>query len=320
MKRKIWLLMAMGMMLASCVHEWPEPTGEPRKVVLNVHHRLEWNPAYEWNVSRAADAAVNVRYHFQITPAGDRSKIVHQEERYSDDLTRADFSLDLNIPPGDYDLWCWSDHADASTGKSKHYDSSDFNTIPLSAPHVGNDDAKESFRGVTRFTVEASVYADYRKDVDIALDRPMAKYQFVSTDLEEFMEKEMAKGNASALEGYRVRMYYTGYLPTVYDNFQNRPVNSKTGVSFEGTIVPLNEKEALLGFDYLMVNGNESSVPVALEIFNPSGIKVGYVAPIDVPTQRNRLTVVKGRFLTSSATGGIGINPDFNGDFNIEIR
>ena len=34
---------------------------------------------------------------------------------------------------------------------------------------------------------------------------------------------------------------------------------------------------------------------------------------------RGRNTIVRGRFLTSQATGGVGIDPGFNGEYNIEL-
>ena len=97
-------------------------------------------------------------------------------------------------------------------------------------------------------------------------------------------------------------------------------MDSATGMSYEARIDILNDSEARLGFDYVMVNGHESSVAVALEIYDPDGTLIGRVSPVDVSTKRSRNTVVKGRFLTSKATGGVGINPGFDGEFNIEIK
>ncbi|WP_353937103.1 DUF6562 domain-containing protein [uncultured Muribaculum sp.] len=55
-------------------------------------------------------------------------------------------------------------------------------------------------------------------------------------------------------------------------------------------------------------------------MYDPDGALIGRVSPVDVSTKRSRNTVVKGRFLTSKATGGVGINPGFDGEFNIEIK
>lgn len=309
---------------SSCVHEWPEADSTPRRLVLNVNHRLDWNPTYDLTVTRSDYSQYKARYHFKICQAGSNSKVLYESEHLRDDLTRADFSLPIELPPGDYELWTWSDWADYDNEKSVHFDSSDFTSICYSEPYKGNNDIRDALRGMTSFTIENTLDANYYKEVDLNLERPLAKYEFISTDLAEFIENESNKDgksrSADELAGYKVKMIYTGYMPSEFDNFQNKPVNSKTGVTYDATITKLNDDEALLGFDYVMVNGHESSVPVAMEVYDPNGDLVGRSNAIDVPTQRNRLTTVRGKFLTSKASGGVGINPDFEGEFNIEIK
>ena len=310
--------------LTACVHEMPSADGMAREVRLNIHHEMEWSPSLEMTVTRSESAGYKARYHFKLYRAGDQQTVISEQEFFSDDFSRADFSTRLDIPPGDYDLWTWSDWADVENEKSLHFDSSDFSSVRYSEPYKGNNDLRDALRGVVSFSVERNLDGHYHKDVDLTLTRPLAKYEFIATDLADFIENESTRGkltrSAPDLTNYRVRMVYTGYMPSEYNTFLDRPVNSKTGVSYDAEITALNEKEALLGFDYVLVNGHESSVPVAMEIYDKKGELIGRTNPIDVPTMRNRLTVVRGKFLTSSASGGVGINPDFNGDYNIEIK
>ena len=51
----------------------------------------------------------------------------------------------------------------------------------------------------------------------------------------------------------------------------------------------------------------------------PDGELIGSTSTINVPTMRGRNTIVRGRFLTSQATGGVGIDPGFDGEYNIEL-
>ena len=90
-------------------------------------------------------------------------------------------------------------------------------------------------------------------------------------------------------------------------------------VSYDGSITQLDDGEALLSFDYVMVNGHESSIPVAVEIYDGKTL-IANTGAINVPIVRNRLTTVRGKFLTSRANEGVGIDPGFDGDFNIEIK
>ena len=41
---------------------------------------------------------------------------------------------------------------------------------------------------------------------------------------------------------------------------------------------------------------------------------------IKVPTRRNYHTIVRGKFLTQTASSGVSIDSDFDGEFNIEIK
>lgn len=325
------ILAAVSVLASSCVHEWPEQA-ESRAVTLHVSHAMDWTH-HEIEVARAGSTLA--RYHFKICAAGDPARMVAEREFVSDDLSRGDFTTDISLPAGDYDLWAWSDYADGDSQKSLFFNSEDFTSIWYPDPYNGNNELRDAFRGAVTFTIENTFDAGYHKDVELQMERPLARYEFISTDLAEFLENEISRGEQNAasqgrsapsrvedipLESYRVKMIYTGYMPSEFNNFINKPVNSKLGMSYDAKITRLNDNEARLGFDYVMVNGHESSIPVAMEVYDPEGTLIGRSNPVDVPTKRSQVTVVRGKFLTSKATGGVGINPDFNGDYNIEIK
>ena len=317
----------MAMLAASCVHEFPE-LPETRNVELTVTHKKEWTE-YDHVVSRGISPENTIiRYHFLVTAHDEPAVKISEKIIYSSDLSRPDFTTGLDIPAGTYDIWAWSDHAHPDSRQSVHHDTGDFANISYTQPYSGNDDRRDAFRGMTPVTVEASTDAEIDASATIQLERPFAKYRFVATDLEEFIDNEISRRSlvqprgpnyAPLLETYRVRMIYTGYMPSKFNNFINRPVDSSTGVSYEGTITQLGDGEALLSFDYVMVNGHESSIPVAVEIYDGK-TRIANTGSINVPIVRNRLTTVRGKFLTSSANEGVGIDPGFDGDFNIQIK
>ena len=71
----------------------------------------------------------------------------------------------------------------------------------------------------------------------------------------------------------------------------------------------------------MFVNGAEAGVQLAVEIYDrQTGEKIGSSATITAPLKRGKTTEIRGRFLTSKADAGVGINPDFDGDYNIEIK
>ena len=109
------------------------------------------------------------------------------------------------------------------------------------------------------------------------------------------------------------------YMPAVFDNFKNNPVDSWTGISFDCTMLQLDADEAQLAMDYVYVNGEESGVQVMLELYDPDGTLIARTNTITVPTKRDRTTIIKGKFLTTLRTDGVGIDPSFDGEFNIEL-
>lgn len=320
------LLLTAG--LASCsVHEFPE-FPDRQRVVLTIAHRTEWTE-YDHVVTRGiAPENTILRYHLVVTLPDDPKEVVDERVIYTYDHSRPDFTTELELPAGDYSIWAWSDHAHPDSKESVHFDTSDFSEIVYSQPYSGNDDRRDAFRGTTLITVKRTPDPEEVSSAVIELERPLAKYRFIATDLAEFVENEITRGAlskggdpnySSALQGYRVKMIYTGYMPSKFNNFINRPVDSAVGMSYEGTITPTGDSEALLSFDYVMVNGHESSIPVAVEVYDGDAL-IASVPAVNVPIVRSRLTTVRGKFLTSQANEGVGIDPGFDGDYNIEVK
>ena len=118
-------------------------------------------------------------------------------------------------------------------------------------------------------------------------------------------------------EDYKIVFYYNSYLPTEYNLLTGKPTDAKMGMQFSSTLLPLNEDEALIGFDYVIVNGVESSVTLQVALYAPDGEMMSLSNPVVVPVVRGKVTTVRGKFLTLATGGGIGIDPGFDGEFNL---
>ena len=166
------------------------------------------------------------------------------------------------------------------------------------------------------------------------MQRPLAKFEFVTNDVVEFIDKEStriaskANGNKSAsaddtptravnIEDYKVVFYYVGFMPHAYSMYTDKPVDSSTGVMFESTLKKLSDSEASMGFDYVFVNGKKSAVTVQIGIYDNEGTQLSLTEPIEVPLKRSHHTIMTGMFLMSEGSGGVTINPDFDGDHNL---
>ena len=255
------------------------------------------------------------------------------------DSTSNVFAID--IPLGNYQVMAWSDFVNEadSTG---FYNADDFADIKVPFPYTGNTDYKDAFRG----TAEVR-WADFQEEVEdinnriitIEMSRPLAKYEFISTDLREFMaqeaESQRKKAEAQAgktesldtedtksvidLNDYSIRFFYDGYVPTSYSMFTDKPVDSTTGVSFAGSFQVLSDDEVSLGFDYVIVNHKETTITVKMGLFNQKGELISLTNPIDVPLKRSTHTLVRGRYLMEKADNSITIDPSYEDDYNIVL-
>lgn len=336
---KAWIMALAGVALVSltsCVNEWPHPEDRTYAVTFLVHSDTDWLPDYEMNYTRVE--SLEIQYQFEIFPAGNTTTPVKEFTVYSSDLSRQDFSIDVSLNPGSYDVYVWSDICDSANGKSLFYNSSDFANITYLTPYVGDTNNKDAFRGQKSFTIDYSMDLKPTATEVINLERPFARYIFVATDLDDFVEEEETRGRMRHLESresnfeaysseltdvlgdYTIKISYPLYMPAVFDNFQNKPIDSWTGISFTGNFTVLSTQQAQLGLDYVMINGEDSFVQVALEIWDAKGEVISKTSTINIPTKRDRTTIVYGRFLTTLENSGVTIDPDFAGQFNIEYK
>ncbi len=321
------------------VHEFPRlPARVPFTLHLDCNAEIPIYQEIDYNTrSSNATKEHDVRYILNIYRSEDGgtfgrtadSTIVFTKD-YDDDRSH---SIPLHLPDGQYQFIVWSDHVDKGTDCDKYYDTSDFSEIIYAHPqdHQGCNDYKDAFRGHLQVEVNADTGEDggaVRQEATVSLERPLGKFKFIATDLTDFVsrvvERQRSKGVEPSLtinpKDYRVMFRYTGFMPCSFNMFTNKPADAWMGMSFGGKLSPVNEQEAELGFDYVFVNGKETTVNVAVEIYDKHGELIGGSDVVDVPIVRSKLTVVRGKFLTAKATGGIGISPGFAGSYTIYVR
>ena len=336
MKRLLYLIIYMPLMwLAGCnVHEWPD---EAPLVPLYVDlmHETEWDTL---NVpfSRAAAAGdYNIRYSiraFALDEMGNYSREATREFVFTRNLgEELDNRFFLELPAGSYRLTAWTDYTVADT-LDTHYNTSGFHEIMLQGQHEGNNDMRDGFRGAEDILLETGVMELIPDTIVLDMQRPMGKFEFVCTDLQDFIDKEVRElkrnstdGNQDFdasdihLEDYRIVISYGGFMPNTFNALTDKAIDSSTGVQFSSKLSPFSETEASMGFDYVFVNSDESSVIVNLGVFNKEGKQLAKVTNVNVPLKRDQHTVLRGKFLMADSDGGVSINPDFDGEHNIVI-
>ncbi len=335
------LLVATLVGMTSCdVHEFPSvPTHTA--AVLHLHFNTDMTQT-DYYVSRGPETRIDyspVRtegkmrciVRFYPKDINGNTSTIYKEYTAVHDLAQGyDFDMNIAAPVGEYTVMAWADLTDNAEGAVPFYTATDFSGITLTDTYTGSTDYRDAFRGTSAVNITASEDEQEAVDVQVDMERPLAKFEFVANDLRKFMEQQSqaaesrarqgSKGAASrgiSLDEFQFVFIYKGYMPCTYNMFTDRPVDSKTGVTFRGRVMQLSEDEASVGFDYVFVNHQESAVTVQLGIYDSAGSLISVSDPVNVPLKRSQHTIVRGQFLTQEATGGVGIDPKYSGDFNI---
>lgn len=315
------------------VHEWPEL---PERV--GFHLRLEYDtdmPKLEYAYDARALSATHgygMRYIVRAYPLSDDGKTSSdyiEELIFSREVSEGyDCEVDWELPAGQYNIMVWSDLTETGSTVARHYDADNFSEVRLNGEHAANTDLRDAFRGTGTITFTASIMETPPDTLVVGMVRPLAKFEFITTDLAEFIDKErrlaMARNpeqeeesRSINVEDYKVMFYYVGFMPDAFSLFTDKPVDSSTGVCFESGLTAISETEASMGFDYVFVNGKESAVTVQIGIYNKDGEQLSMTEPIEVPLKRSRHTVMRGMFLMSETSGGVTIDPEYDGDYNL---
>lgn len=335
--------------LLSCnVHQWPEaPIPKvDAKLTLTFDTELPLLAVIDrMNTSSASidPADYDVRYRINAYPIAENgtvsTKVADSWIFKRAEINVLDLHADIQIAPGKYRLHAWVDYVDNDSEEDKFYSTDEFTAIRLLGnEHFGNNDFRDAFIGSTDIEVIPQFELDMPPvEAHIHLGRPLAKFNFVSTDLEEFISRVLeARAKEAAANGvvipdedlipssvdlseFRIVIRYAGFMPCEFNAFSNAPVDSRTNVMFDSKITPISGTEAMLGFDYVFVNGQRSTILISLSVYDKNNTLRSAVQNIEVPVERSKLTTIRGHFMTESAQGGVNLRTEFDGDMNIYI-
>ncbi len=388
------LFLPLILAATSCaVHEWP--TAAPSEVILDLDFATEM-PQYmvldEKDTRASRDGRdYELRYTveaYRKLSDGTWGETPHTRRTFiKSDITDLNARFRMDMDEGSYRLVVWTDFVERGTTSDFFYGTDSFRRIGLIGEHEGNNDFRDAFRGEGEVTVRR-MNSDHVTEVTVPMERPLAKFEFITTDLQEFITKTIeamlrkeaeassksgsetgtetatnpqpasgsmtetsgaetssdgmtAGGDANAatdtkgegddtkgdtktpivdLNKYRVVFFYSGYMPNAYNALEDKPCDAATGVRFSSTITAIDSHNARLGFDYVLVNGDASSVMVTVGLYDEEGTQLSMSRQIQVPIMRSMLTVVKGSFLMQNTGGGVSVDPTFDGEYNIVLH
>ncbi len=342
----ISIFVMMLLAFAGCdVHEFPEERSEKVPFLLHLNFDTELPLYKEVVVTKGGAQHHDIRYIINAY----RTDNVRGENRVADttfvftksEISNLNYTAQLELPEGTYNFKVWADYVDAGSTADKYYDTRDFSEIVLAdrENHPGSNDYRDAFRGyATASVINPAYYAgnalnDIDNQATVEMKRPLGKFKFVSTDVDIFISRvtellkekgklDAASGTENAdespmknidLNDFFVEFTYY-FMPCSFNMFTDKSASSWPGMTFTGKLYAENESELTLGFDYIFVNETGTTLQISAAVYTRDGEKLSQTEPIEVPIARSKLTIVRGEFLTSQATGGVSINPGYDGD------
>ena len=287
--------------------EFPTPTS-----TSNVSLNLKLDPSMQFD-TQTSSTTCDVRFIIEISGQdenGDRGRLLEKKVQSYKPASNGQYPINLELADGKYYITVWMDYVDENSVGDKYYETNSLSSISVNTPYVGNDDFKEVY--VAQQVIEVSGAAT----LDMTLKQPMGKFEFITTDIEKFLGEQADDFDLSTL---KVHVAYSDFLPTEFNAYTNKPSDASAGISFNCSMTRLANGKARLASDYVFVTGSESSVQVVLSIYNNEGELLNSKHFDAVPIQQGQLTTISGAFLTHNSDFGIAINPNLDGEFNIQI-
>ncbi|MDR2449314.1 MAG: hypothetical protein LBD52_05065 [Prevotellaceae bacterium] len=334
MKRARIIFTALFAVLsAGCIHEFPDdnpvdPTLLGLRVALAVNIDFEIEAGVEQFVQAYAPlfaGGYRIRYLVDLyeTPASAEAPLTQRICR----LTATDDAMPLNgtyrfsetvqLHPLHYTALVWIDFVPAGSDGDFYYLTDDLQAVTIAGnrPYRGYHISKDAF--TASFPIDLTPYRDVwdvNHEATIQTKRPFALYQIVTTDVAKYRaaHTDVPYGD---IRPATTGLSYDLWFPMGYNAYRSIPDNfDASGVHYDYEIAEteVEDTEAVIASDFVFVNGNDAFYFVDFGIYTPAptGALINSHSHIRVNLHRNRLTVIRGDFLTSG-TGSDGVGIDF---------
>jgi len=334
----ISLLAIFFMASCSMVHEWPEEPGvDPTDVDVELKIKCKVDFSGNYVVSKAP-----MDLSQEVPEKYDRRYVIEvRNNEYNDNILKtitvikeaqdtAEFSVNVKLQARKYKVVVWMDYILKGTNKDLYYlcdNGASMKAIhlPVASKYVAGTDFKDGQHALSE--IDLTQYAQQwhaKVSFYIPLKRPVAKITFLSTDIEKYAESISYVGSLEDLaKTLKVEVSYNGYLPTGFNAVSGRLNDAEVGFGFQyqSSYPRLFEQKnyTIVGSDYVFVNSESSSVTVSAVIKDQNGKIVNEVNSIVVPIFKDVETIVTDKFFTKEYVPGIGISPEFDGEFNVYV-
>lgn len=331
------LLLLWGCFLAACnvIKEYPgdnpvDPT------LIEVSFSLEMNMQIDnldqiSTYSSILNGDHDIRYIVDIYKDADR-KLSGNDRRierivYTDDeISEGKFTIGGNVklPADKYRLLIWVDFVSKGQNRDLYYNTEDLRAVGIirDGGYVGYKTTRDAF--TASVAMDLTPYRGKRFvqfPASVTVERPFAVYQIVTTDIEKYMSYNPTLSYSSIRPGI-ADLSYMSLFPTGYNVRFGVPDDFKPGIGYRFDIVEtMPQKEAIVASDMVFVNGDDAAYDMNIQIRTPEGTHINTTDNLRINLRRNKLTVLRGEYLTrETGGGGVGIDPGFDEEIVIPIN
>ncbi len=336
--RNIWLLGVVSLLLIGCdstVHEYPKyadvtlvvemsaDLSEPEyytDVVCDVRSGSYLEVRHNrTNIDTRFTEEVKLRFVCDLYRVkGNVSEFVSRRICVANTDTPTPQAItSFTVSPDVYRVLVWCDYVRADNHDDWYYNTDDIRAIVYTDLTPVDNNDKDVYSGKLDVDLMEYEYEDgyFTTRVAVPLNRPLGRYKVISEDLQDFLKA------GGVVEDITAKVVYDQSVSCGYDveiqgpnKFEwTREFTSKATINADGTI--------LLAYDFVFVNGKESKVRTHLYFYNKDGDEISHWLDVKIPLRRDRETIVRGAFLTTSfGTGGIGIDDSFENEYVYEIK
>lgn len=330
---KLGLLLITQVLMLSCnsIHKFPgDDPVDPTWVDVNVKFKVSASMLTEDLPSAVTSRTIGqnqvLRTIVEVYRVSAPGVCVERREIISDktDPMQVSVSELFKLDVAKYKIVAWMDYVDKQVLKDQYHKTSlGLTNVRFVEPFVSNTDQRDCFSGSV--LVDLEPYKDKLESKVVVEDiiyRHVAKYTIIANDVEKYITRTNTKGETKTEEDinrFTAKITYQGYMPISFDVATNKPNDAKIGLEYTASLSLINGKEAMICFDYPLVNGPSSMTSVSMRIFDENGVLINEVGDVHVPLTRDKLTVVRGEYLTRTYSPGVSIDPSYNGEFEIII-
>ena len=242
----------------------------------------------------------------------------------------------FDVTATQYKVLVWCDYVQDDIREAWYYNTDDLRKIVYSDIEVKDNNDKDVFTNMLNVDLTDYYYLEgdfeIRPDV-LTLERPKGRYKCITTDADDYL-----KSAGTSIEDITAVVQYTQYVSAGYNVEEQKPNYFEPTRTYIAKPRIDEDGELELCYDYVFVNGKQTNVKINFWFYkgevkigdngapavdlddagNPKGEEISHWTGIVVPLKRNMETIIEGRMLTTNfGTGGIGIDPGFEGEIVI---